>query len=152
MTLPADGTIEIGAASATGVQLIDADSIFVDSNTSVCHYSAMTNRDLDQQIDYQWQSGGLFTGDQENVKFMDEMKLDVRGDSASSLSVRVSGNLVGAWATNSQQAISAQSNFSQVHVYPKVTGAYHSIMLESSDTGWEVSRIGARAIINGRSI
>lgn len=118
----------------------------------VYFYSDVTNMDSDVLRSSQWMSGGVFTGDPERVKFVDEMKIDCRGDIASNITFRVSGDLGGAFATGKAISVSAQSNTSQVRVFPGVSGAYHTVIATSDDTGWEISRIAARAKVTGRSI
>jgi len=138
--------------SGTHGSSVEENTFFGSLNGYVYYYSDTTSLDFDTAKEAQYMSGGLWTGDPERTKFMDEMRLDVRSDIASNITVRTSGNLGGAFATGAEVSISAQSNTSQVRVFPDVSGTYHSVMLTSDDTGWEVSRIAARARVTGESL
>jgi hypothetical protein len=128
-------------------------TFFGTSTGSVLQYSPTAAADDNTgATESQFVSGGLFTGDMERIKFLDDIRLDVRADSASSLTIKTSGNLGGAYANSSEIAISAQSNTTQTRVFPKVSGTYFALELTSEDTGWEVSRIGARARVTGVSL
>jgi hypothetical protein len=130
---------------------VEENAFFGSYDAGVYYYSDTTNKDFGVAKEAQWMSGGLFIGDPDNTKFLSELKIDARADSTSDFTVKVSGNLGGAFATGSEHSFSVQSNTSQIHDYPKVSGAYHTVMLTSEDTGWEVSRLRAKAVINGET-
>lgn len=119
---------------------------------SVMVHSFTTNLDNGEPRESQYYSGGIFTGDNENMKLMTEVRVDTRADSSSNLSIAASGNLGGAFATEAEFAVSVQSNTSQTRVFPKVSGQYHQIRVTSEDTGWKLTRIGTKAQITGKAL
>lgn len=109
--------------------------------------------DSSQVVEAQLVTGGLFTGDPTMIKFINEIRVDSRTDSASSLSVRLSGNLGGAFVTNDQRAFSLGSNSSQIRApLAGVSGQYHVIALSSEQTGWNVTRVYAKGYTTGQAI
>jgi hypothetical protein len=97
-------------------------------------------------------TGALFAGDPNRMKYADEVRLDMRADSASSLSVAVSGNLGGSYQFTNEVAFSVQSNSSQARMNPGVAGTYFAMRVQSDDTGWKLSRVFLRARDDGESL
>jgi len=126
--------------------------IYGAANGSVLVHSFVSGLDDGQDREAVYISGGVFTGDNENMKLMTEIKMDARTDSTSNMSVHGSGNLGGAFATDSQFAVSVQSNTSQTRVFPKVSGQYHQVKVTSEDTGWRLMRIGVKAQTTGKAL
>ena len=146
------GGVTVNFDELDSTNYVRPNTYFCSDDGRVVGYSDETPLDAGTAKEAQFCSGGLFTGDIERIKFVDDIRLDVRADSASSLTVKTSGNLGGAYANSSEIAISAQSNSTQVRIFPKVSGTYFALQLTSEDTGWEVGRIGARARITGQSL
>ena len=93
----------------------------------------------------------LFGAEADRIKFSDLLRVDARADSASSLSVAVSGNLGGTWATEKEFALSVQSNSTQENLRPDVSGLYHAVRLESDEGRWQVASVQLRAQTTGEA-
>ena len=115
-------------------------------------FSEETNLDFGNSFEARYTSGGMFTGDAENTKFLEGVRLDLRGNSASSMTVSASGDLGRTFGSGASQqiAISADSNSTQVFVPFTVSGLYHALEFRSEDTGWELTRVQAKARILGK--
>jgi hypothetical protein len=122
------------------------DPIMFSSNGTAYTWSSTASLDDTSAVQAQWISGGIFTGDPIHRKWVDRMRVDARADSASSLSVGISGNLGGAYVNGNERAFSVASNTSQLYVPETVGGEYFALKFESDETGWQI----ARAFIRGR--
>jgi hypothetical protein len=122
------------------------------SGGTVFQPSSTASLDETQVVTAQLVTGGLFTNPPDSVKFADEVRLSLRGTSASSLSVSVSGNLGGSYQNAQEFAMSVQSNTSQQVMRFGVSGTYHALKFESDDTGWQLGDVFARARMLGESV
>jgi hypothetical protein len=117
----------------------------ITSSGTVAYFSSTASLDLDQPVESVAQLGALFAQDPDAVKLTQDVKIDLRADSASSLSVAYSGTLGRDYQDTQEFAISADSQTTQIDVPLLVSGVYHTMRLRSDDTGWKVSRIAAFA-------
>ena len=125
------------------------DPLFFSSQGTSFTFSSIASLDDTSTVEAQWVSGGLFAGDPISHKWADRVRIDARSDSASSLSVSVSGNLGGAYVAGDEQAFSVNSQTSQLYIPLTQGGQYFAVKLSSEDTGWEVSRTFVRGRILG---
>lgn len=122
------------------------------SDGTTTYYDASAGSDDGQTVLSEAVFGGLFTGDPFSLKFVDQARLDVRADSASSLSFAVSGNLGGAFANEQEFAVSVQSNTSQRRLSMGVPGEYHAVRVRSDEGRWQLMSVTARARVLGESV
>ena len=126
-----------------------ADEALTTSDGTAYFFSSTESLDDTTVVTAQAVTGGMFTADMENTKYVSEARVDLRGTSASSLTIGFSGNLGGAFATNTEFAVSVQSNTTQQLVPTGLSGAYHAMEFTSDDTGWEVNRVRVKATVTG---
>ena len=115
-------------------------------------YSNTTARDGSQVVNGQLYTGVLFPTDPQRMNFVDELRLDARTDSASSLSVSISGSGSEAFQDQQEFALSVRSTTTQQLLHLGVPGTDHTMRLQSEDTGWSVGRIFAKAQALGESL
>jgi hypothetical protein len=126
---------------------------FGTSTGSIVQYSPTAAADLNTgATESDMVSGGIFTGDPTSNKFFDEARLDIRADSASSLTLSVSNDMGASFDYSGGIAISAASNTTQVRLFPKLTGDYFQMRLTSEDTGWEFNRFTGIAQQRGENV
>jgi hypothetical protein len=141
---------QAGAGAIGPPPNVEMTTYFGTSTGSVLQYSPTAAADDNTgTTESEFVSGGLFTGDPIHMKWSDKVRLDARADSTSNISVAVSGNLGGTYATEVERAVSVGSQTSQAVVPTGVSGQYHSLRLRSEDTGWRVSRCMVRARVQG---
>lgn len=156
------GSATVASQTSTWLQLEgrdgSVDPLLFSSGGTAYTFSSVASRDGDgtandaSVVEAQYVSTGLFTGDPIHHKWVDRVRIDARADSASSLSVGVSGNLGGAYVEGAEQAFSVNSQTSQLYVPLTQGGEYFSLRLSSEETGWEVSRVFVRGRILGDSL
>jgi hypothetical protein len=127
------------------------DGVLSSSGTAY-YYNDATGTDDGSDVTAYAQTGALLAGDPTRIKYVDEVRIDGRATSASSLSVAISGNLGGSYQNTQELAFSVQSGSTQMRHNLGVSGTYFAMRLQSNDTGWAVSRIVMRARDGGESV
>lgn len=84
-------------------------------------------------------------------KYVDTVRLDLRADTTSTLSVAVSGDLGMTFLTEQSLAVSVQSSTSQQITRWGVDGTYHTVRVRSTGGAWELAGVTVRARIGGES-
>src|SRR5207249_1485807 len=88
----------------------------------------------------------------ERTKFVDRVRLDVRADSTSSLSLAVSGDLGTTYPQELALAVSATSASSQLVTAWSVGGANPTIRVRSTGGSWELDGVAVQARILGEQL
>lgn len=130
--------------SGTGVD----DTFLGTSGGTVVGYSRIRAKDYggasDDTVTAYAQTGAIFD-DPWRTKYVDEVRIDNAGRSASSLSVAVSGSLGADYGDTQELNLSIGSNTTQHRLNMGVSGDYFSLRFRSDDTGFAVSRVFVRA-------
>jgi putative component of toxin-antitoxin plasmid stabilization module len=96
--------------------------------------------------------GALFGGLPERRQFADTVRLDMRADSTSSMSVALSGDLGHTFPSESLVTISANSNTSFHAVrLPGISGVYHMVRVSSTGGTWELNQGSVLARVEGEA-
>jgi len=95
--------------------------------------------------------GPLFVEPSDRRKYVDTIRLDVRADAASTLSVALSPDLGQTFPSEQTIAVSVQSATTQTVTRWGQSGTYHTIRLRSTGGTWEVNGIVVRAKVEGES-
>lgn len=135
-----------------GITGANEEAVFSSNGTPYIFHSEATNDD-GSVVEEDAYFGGLFKEDATSVKFLNEVKLDVSADSASTLSVGGSSNLGETFDEEVQLSISASSTYTQAQVnFNTLSGVNPSLRIRSDDgSRWKVARIYAKAVKKGRS-
>ena len=145
----------LSAQSQTYNDLLGAagtpDEALLTSNGTTAFFSDSAGSDLGATVLSQAVFGGLFGADADNVKFSNRLRFDVRADSASSLTVSVSGNLGGTYQAEQEFAISVQSATTQSNFHLGVPGLYHAVKVESDEGRWQVVTVKLDASFLGET-
>jgi len=128
------------------------EAVFSSDGTAYIFHSGATGDD-GSTVEEDAYFGGLFKEDFTSVKFLNEVKLDVSADVASTLSVAGSNNLGETFGEEVQLSISASSTYTQAQVnFNTLSGVNPSLRIRSDDgSRWKVARYYAKAVKKGRS-
>jgi len=88
----------------------------------------------------------------ERNKFVDRARLDIRADSASSLSLAISGDLGATYPQELALAVSATSNTSQLQTVWSVGGPNPMMRLRSTGGSWELAALAVQARMMGEEL
>ena len=127
------------------------DEALLTSVGTTAFFSDSAGSDLGTTVLSQAVFGGLFGADADNIKFSDHLRIDARADSASSLTVSVSGNLGGSYQAEQEFAISVQSATTQSSFHFGVPGLYHAVKIESDEGRWQVVTVKLDASLLGEA-
>ncbi|KKN17318.1 hypothetical protein LCGC14_0967070 [marine sediment metagenome] len=127
------------------------DEALLTSVGTTAFFSDSAGSDLGATVLSQAVFGGLFGADADNIKFSDRLRIDARADSASSLTVSVSGNLGGSYQAAQEFAISVQSATTQSSLRLGVPGLYHAVKVESDEGRWQVVTVKLDASLLGEA-
>lgn len=133
-------------------QATTPDEALLTSNGTTVFFSESADSDLGATVLSQAVLGGLFGGDAENTKFANRLRVDARADSASSLTVSVSGNLGGSYQAEREFTMSVQSETTQNSFHLGVPGLYHAVKVESDEGRWQVVTVQLNAEILGDAL
>lgn len=97
-----------------------------------------------------WRSGGMVGGEPDRVKRITEVRLDFQADSASSLSVAVSGDQGATFDVGEALALGTTSTLSQQDAYVDIESRYPTLELSSSVGRPRISRVWAMMRLGGR--
>lgn len=122
------------------------------SSGSVYQLSSTASLDGSSAVYGQIVTGNCLPTDPTTVKFVDDVRLDWRADSASSLSLSVSGDGGGTYPYTTKLAASVQSATTQTVTRPRVSGTHPVLMLESAQTGWSVAAVYLKAKVLGETL
>ena len=139
---------------------------YTTSRASIVQWDSSASRDAialpsagDPQrilVTSQWVSGGMLTSDPLHTHLFDEVRVESRADltpseGASTVSVALSADLGGTYATEQSFTPSVASASSQNKLNFGQSGRYGTVALRSDQTGWYVNRIIVRAKQTGSS-
>ncbi len=148
-------TGNLSAQSQTYNDLLGAastpDEALLTSVGTTAFFSDSADSDLGATVLSQAVFGGLFSADADNVKFSNRLRVDARADSASSLTVSVSGNLGGTYQAEQEFAMSVQSATTQSNFHLGVPGLYHAVKVESDEGRWQVVTVKLDASFLGET-
>ncbi|KKM91687.1 hypothetical protein LCGC14_1226020 [marine sediment metagenome] len=122
------------------------------SNGTTAFFTPSADSDLGATVHSQAVFGGLFGADADNIKYSHRLRMDFRGDSASSLSVAVSGNLGGTYQAEQEFAVSVQSATTQETFRFGIPGLYHAVRIEGDEGRWRVVSVKLDARLLGEAL
>ncbi len=115
------------------------------SNSTTLYYDGSATSDNGTRVLSQAQFAANFANDPTRIKLVDEVRMYVKSDTASSLTLSVSGDAFGTVGNETNISLSAQSNTTLVRSNPMVSGVVPALRVESEDPGWEINRVVVRA-------
>jgi hypothetical protein len=128
-------------------QLLGASSDFVEATASsggtvyVHQHPSVQSTDDGLVVPHEAAFGALFGTLPERRQFADTVRLDLRANSTSSLSVALSGDLGHTFPSESLVTISANSNTSFFAIrLPGIQGIYHTVRVRSQGGDWELNQ------------
>ena len=127
------------------------DEMVLSSNGTAYYFSSEESLDDGQVVSGQVVTGSLWPQAPQRQKFTDQVRVEMRSDSAASLDIGVSGDLGQNYST-SEIAFSVQSASTQRIRHYTVPGTEHMLRFESDDTGWDVHRVTVRGRLLGDTI
>ncbi len=128
------------------------DEALLTSDGTTAFFTPSADSDLGATVHSQAVFGGLFGADADNIKYSHRLRMDFRGDSASSLSVAVSGNLGGTYQAEQEFAVSVQSATTQETFRFGIPGLYHAVRVEGDEGRWRIVSVKLDAKLLGEAL
>lgn len=124
------------------------DEMVLSSSGTAYYFSSAESLDDGQAVTGQVVTGSLWPDLPDRHKFTDQVRMEIRGDSASSLEVGVSADLGNSFTTR-EVAVSAASNSTQHIEHFTLSGRDHMLQFQSDTTGWDLQRVSVRGSVLG---